>query len=120
MEARAAVKRDREPLKNRPMFISPSEPDAALKHPAFKFQTSLEKRKLFVKGLATSTTKEDVEKLFSQYGTLKDVRLVTFKSGVSKGQFFIYYLSNLLLNIIPILQDWHTSTLKMRFPPPPL
>ena len=50
-EARAALKRDREPLKNRPMFISPSEADAALKHPAFKFQTTLEKRKLFVKGL---------------------------------------------------------------------
>lgn len=32
------------------MFISPSEPDAALKHNVFKYQTTLEKKKLFVKG----------------------------------------------------------------------
>ena len=32
------------------MYISPSEPDAALKHPAFKFQATLERKKLFVKG----------------------------------------------------------------------
>lgn len=90
-EAKAALKRDREPLKNRPMFISPSEADAALKHPAFKFHTTLEKKKLFVKGLRPSATKEDVEKLFSQYGAVKDVRIVTFRNGISKGLAYVEF-----------------------------
>lgn len=36
-------------------------------------------------GLANSTTKEDVEQLFSKFGIVKDVRLATFKTGVPKG-----------------------------------
>lgn len=84
--------------------MSPSEPDAALKHPAFKYQSTLEKKKLFIKGtylrslgvslyvfilnlfdvitgLALTTTKEDLEALFKKFGILKDVRLVTFRNG---------------------------------------
>lgn len=36
-------------------------------------------------GLAPSTTKEAVQNLFSKFGIVKDVRLVTFKTGVPKG-----------------------------------
>lgn len=89
------------------MFISFSEANAALKHPVFKYQTTLEKKKLFVKGItnthhaelsfltrnalyelsgmAPTVTKEDVENLFKKFGIIKEVRMVTFKSGASKG-----------------------------------
>lgn len=90
-EVKEALKRDREPLKGRPMFISPSEPDSALKHPAFKYQSTLEKKKLFVKGLASTTTKEDLENLFSKFGILKDVRLATFRTGISKGIAYVEF-----------------------------
>lgn len=40
-------------------------------------------------GLPLSVTKEDLEKLFGQYGTLKDVRLVTYRNGHSKGMAYV-------------------------------
>lgn len=90
-EAKEALKRDREPLLGRPMFISPSEENAALKHPVFKYQASLEKNKLFVKGIEPKATKEEVEQLFTPFGKLKDVRIVTYRSGHSKGIAYVEY-----------------------------
>jgi len=90
-EALAALKRDREPINIRPMYISRNEPDSSLKTSAFKYQSSLERKKLFVKGLNPSATKEDVEKLFSPFGALKDVRIVTYRSGHSKGIAFVEF-----------------------------
>ena len=49
-EAEAALKRDREPLDGRPMFISRCDPDKLSRQPGFKYRTTLEKNKLFVKG----------------------------------------------------------------------
>ena len=49
-EAEAALKRDREPLDGRPMFISRCEPDKLSRQSGFKYRTTLEKNKLFVKG----------------------------------------------------------------------
>jgi hypothetical protein len=49
-EAEAALKRDREPLGGRPMFISRCEPDKLSRQSGFKYSTRLEKNKLFVKG----------------------------------------------------------------------
>jgi hypothetical protein len=49
-EAEAALKRDREPLDGRPMFISRCDPDKHSRQSGFKFRTTLEKNKLFLKG----------------------------------------------------------------------
>jgi hypothetical protein len=49
-EAEAALKRDRESLDGRPMFISRCDPDKLSRQSGFKYRTSLEKNKLFVKG----------------------------------------------------------------------
>ena len=49
-EAEAALKRDREVLDGRPMFISRCDPDKHSRQPGFKYRTSMEKNKLFVKG----------------------------------------------------------------------
>ena len=47
----------------------------------------------FFLGLPTTATKEEVEKLFSQFGIIKDTRLVTFRNGMNKGE---YRLTNYL------------------------
>jgi len=41
----------------------------------------------FFLGLPTTATKEEVEKLFSQFGIIKDTRLVTFRNGMNKGEY---------------------------------
>lgn len=49
-EAEAALKRDREPIDGRPMFISRCNADKHMRQSGFKYNTTLEKNKLFVKG----------------------------------------------------------------------
>lgn len=66
---------DRRPIKGRPTFISSVLRDKE-KRSVFKYSESVEKTKLFVKGLSFDATKSDLEKLFGEFGTLKDVRLV--------------------------------------------
>ena len=82
-----AMKRDRELLNGRPMYVSECNPEK--KGHTFKYSTELEKKKLFVKGLPPSVTKEALEDMFSKYGKLADVRLVTYRNGHSKGLAFV-------------------------------
>lgn len=91
--AKLALQKDREPLDGRPVLVSPCEdkknnPSVQSK---FKFATNLERNKLFIKGLPFSTTKEDLETMFKEYGPLKDVRIVTYRNGHSKGLAYIEY-----------------------------
>lgn len=51
----------------------------------------LEKNKLFVKDLSRDTTREHLEQVFSEYGTLKEVRLITYRNGHSKGLAFVEF-----------------------------
>jgi len=81
-------------IKNRPVFISEFKEDKSL--PAeFKFSKVMEKNKLFVSNIGTSTTKEYLEKLFSSVEggseTLKEVRLVTYRNGHSKGIAYVEF-----------------------------
>lgn len=92
-EASQALKKDRELLDGRPMFVSPCE-DRKKKNsskPMFKFGTGLEKNKLFVKGLPFSTTQAELEEIFRQFGDLKEVRLVTYRNGHSKGLAYVEF-----------------------------
>lgn len=50
----------------------------------FKYNASMEKQKIFISGLPFSCTKEQLEELCKSHGTLKDVRLVTYRSGKPK------------------------------------
>ena len=86
------LKRDRDPIHGRPVFISKckSEKNQGQGH-EFKYKVGLEKNKVFVKGLPLSMTKEELESVFSQYGKLKEVRMVTYRIGHSKGIAFIEY-----------------------------
>ncbi|XP_015592738.1 squamous cell carcinoma antigen recognized by T-cells 3 [Cephus cinctus] len=84
-----ALKLDRTPINSRPMFVSRCDPNKTNRGSAFKYSTSLEKNKLFVKGLPVSITKEDLIDIFKVHGTLKDVRLVTYRNGHSKGLAYV-------------------------------
>lgn len=42
-------------------------------------------------GLPLTTTKEDLEKLYKIYGALKDIRLVTYRNGHSKGLAYVEF-----------------------------
>ena len=61
------------------------------KEPAFKFNTGLEKNKLFVKNLDPETTQKELVEIFMKYGKLKEVRLPTYRNGHSKGIAFVDY-----------------------------
>lgn len=87
-EVQAALKRDREPLDGRPLFVSPCQRDRAQRQTVFKYPNKLEENKLFVKGLPRSYTKEDVRQLFKEFNPT-DVRLVTKFNGQPKGLAYV-------------------------------
>lgn len=55
------------------------------------FIQGLEKNKLFVKDLSRDTSQERLEQIFGEYGTLKEVRLITYRNGHSKGLAFVEF-----------------------------
>jgi RNA recognition motif-containing protein len=74
------------------MFISQCE-DKSLNigGSKFKYSHSLEKNKLFVSNLPFDTTKEQLEEIFKAFGKLKEIRVVTHKSGKSKGLAYVEF-----------------------------
>lgn len=77
-EVELALSFDRRPIKGRPAYLSSVSRDKE-KRQKFKYAADIEPSKLFVKGLPHDVTKEEVEALFTEFGALKDVRLVTHK-----------------------------------------
>ncbi|KAM9392445.1 squamous cell carcinoma antigen recognized by T-cells 3 [Pholidichthys leucotaenia] len=87
-----ALKLDRREVEGRPMFVSPcvdknKNPDFKV----FKYNTSMEKHKIFVSGLPFSCTKEQLEELCKNHGTIREVRLVTYRSGKPKGLAYVEF-----------------------------
>nr|XP_057927176.1 squamous cell carcinoma antigen recognized by T-cells 3 [Doryrhamphus excisus] len=87
-----ALKLDRSEVDGRPMFVSPcvdknKNPDFKV----FKYNTSMEKHKIFISGLPFSCTKEQLEEISRSHGTIKDVRLVTYRSGKPKGLAYVEF-----------------------------
>lgn len=90
-EAQNALKKDRTPVNERPMFVSECDPNRQTRKSGLRFNVGLEKNKLFVKGLPLEMNKEGVEKVFEKYGILKEVRLVTYRNGHSKGLAYVEF-----------------------------
>nr|XP_033338957.1 squamous cell carcinoma antigen recognized by T-cells 3-like [Megalopta genalis] len=86
-----ALKLDRTPIRERPMFVSRCDPNKTTRMPGFKYSSTLEKNKLFVKGLPLTMTKAELEEIFKVHGTLKEVRIVTYRNGHSKGLAYVEY-----------------------------
>ena len=83
---REALKHDRMPLEGRPVFINEMG-----KRQKFNFSASLEKHKVFIKNISPEMTTEDLRQLFEKYGTIKDIRLVTYRNGHSKGCAYVEF-----------------------------
>uniref|UniRef100_G3P1Y7 Spliceosome associated factor 3, U4/U6 recycling protein n=1 Tax=Gasterosteus aculeatus TaxID=69293 RepID=G3P1Y7_GASAC len=87
-----ALKLDRREVEGRPMFVSPcvdknKNPDFKV----FKYNNSMEKQKIFISGLPFSCTKEQLEEICKGHGTIKDIRLVTYRSGKPKGLAYVEF-----------------------------
>nr|XP_046243347.1 squamous cell carcinoma antigen recognized by T-cells 3 [Scatophagus argus] len=87
-----ALKLDRREVDGRPMFVSPCvdknrNPDFKV----FKYNTSMEKQKIFISGLPFSCTKEQLEEICKSHGTVVDARLVTYRSGKPKGLAYVEF-----------------------------
>ncbi|KAL8580978.1 hypothetical protein ACOMHN_017544 [Nucella lapillus] len=88
----AALKCDRYPVDGRPMFVSRCEDrSSGRKTHQFKYATAIEKNKLFIKNLPFTLTAEGLENIFKEHGKVKDVRLVTYRSGAPKGLAYVEY-----------------------------
>lgn len=93
-QAEKALRLDRSLVDDRPVFVSKNEDkdsDISAIQNKFKFATNMEKNKLFVSGLPFSTDKQALEDVFKTFGKVKDVRIVTFKSGKSKGLAYVEF-----------------------------
>uniref|UniRef100_A0A671QVQ6 Squamous cell carcinoma antigen recognized by T-cells 3 n=1 Tax=Sinocyclocheilus anshuiensis TaxID=1608454 RepID=A0A671QVQ6_9TELE len=87
-----ALKLDRQEVDGRPIYVSPcvdknKNPDFKV----FKYKTAVEKHKIFISGLPYSCTKETLEDLCKQHGTVKAIRLITNRSGKPKGLAYVEY-----------------------------
>ena len=81
-----ALSHDRLKIDGRPAFVS-----EVGKKKEFQFKDSLEKNKLFVNQLAHDVDERILREIFEKYGQLKDVRIVTYRNGHSKGCAYIEY-----------------------------
>ncbi|XP_034337393.2 squamous cell carcinoma antigen recognized by T-cells 3 isoform X2 [Magallana gigas] len=85
-----ALKLDRTPIEGRPMFVSKCE-DRSQKKAQFKFSTAMEKNKLFIKNLPFTCSKDALIQIFSEHGPVKEVRMVTYRSGAPKGLAYVEF-----------------------------
>ena len=83
---REALKNDRMRIGERPCFISELN-----KKVGFKFKPDIEKNKLFVSNLDSEVTGDQLRDIFVKYGDLKDVRIVTYRNGHSKGCAYVEF-----------------------------
>ncbi|TRY71315.1 hypothetical protein DNTS_002252 [Danionella cerebrum] len=87
-----ALKLDRQDVDGRPMYVSPCVDKS--KNPefkVFKYKTAMEKHKIFISGLPYSCTAETLENLCKEHGTIKAIRIVTNRSGKSKGLAYVEF-----------------------------
>ncbi|XP_028400531.1 squamous cell carcinoma antigen recognized by T-cells 3-like isoform X2 [Dendronephthya gigantea] len=86
----AALAIDRQELCGRPMFVSPCV-DKTQNPTTFRFPTSLDKCTVFVTNLPFELKSSEIEDVFKVHGKVKQVRLVTNRSGKSKGYAYVEY-----------------------------
>jgi len=87
-----ALGMDRTMLDGRPVFVSPCLDKFKNQQPQFRFALSLDKQTVFVTNLPFEITKEELVEIFAKAGSVKEVRIVTNRSGKPKGYAYIEYL----------------------------
>ncbi|XP_050068573.1 squamous cell carcinoma antigen recognized by T-cells 3 [Anopheles maculipalpis] len=118
-----ALSYDRRPLNGRPVFISNVARDKANRQHQFKYSSSFEPNKLFIKGLPFNLGRDELEKLFAPFGRIKDIRIVCYRSGKSKGLAYLEYetetaAKNAVLKMDQHVIDGFTITVAISSPPP--
>ncbi|XP_046872792.1 squamous cell carcinoma antigen recognized by T-cells 3 isoform X1 [Hypomesus transpacificus] len=118
-----ALKLDRKLVNGRPMFVSPcvdksKNPDFKV----FKYSVDLERHKIFISGLPYSCNKERLEEMCRGYGTIKDIRLVTHRSGQPKGLAYVEFAdeaeaSQAVLKMDGMVVEEHTLAVAISNPP---
>ncbi|OAF70518.1 hypothetical protein A3Q56_01731 [Intoshia linei] len=93
----AALKYDRTPVGGRPLYVSLLKEDKT-KPNSFKYSTIKEDNKVFIKYLPPDMTSSKLEELFSKFGDILNVRLITFKDGQSKGIAYIDFKTSEFAN----------------------
>ena len=93
-DVKNALKNDRMPIDGRPAFISEVKNEKNDKPKEFKYETSLETNKLFVKNIASKVTQSRLEEIYGKLDGFKEVRLITFRNGHSKGTAYIEFKSS--------------------------
>ncbi|KAM5238138.1 squamous cell carcinoma antigen recognized by T-cells 3 isoform 1-T1 [Ctenodactylus gundi] len=119
-----ALELDRKSVDGRPMFVSPCVDKS--KNPGFKvfrYSTALEKHKLFISGLPFSCTKEELEDICKEHGTVKDLRLVTNRAGKPKGLAYVEFeseaqASHAVVNMDGMAVKGHVISVAISNPPP--
>uniref|UniRef100_A0A0R3S7A8 RRM domain-containing protein n=1 Tax=Elaeophora elaphi TaxID=1147741 RepID=A0A0R3S7A8_9BILA len=91
LEAREALKMDRTQIDGRPMYVSEYKPRDKGKNTEFRYSTGLEKNKVFVNNVHYDATEEQLKEIFTTFGVVRDVRIVTHKSGKSKGCAYVEF-----------------------------
>uniref|UniRef100_A0A182NDX2 RRM domain-containing protein n=1 Tax=Anopheles dirus TaxID=7168 RepID=A0A182NDX2_9DIPT len=122
-EVAKALSFDRRPLDGRPVFISNVARDKSTRTHQFKYSSSFEPNKLFIKGLPFNLGREELQKLFEPFGRIKDIRIVCFRSGKSKGLAYLEYetetaAKNAVLKMDQFVVDGFTITVAISSPPP--
>ncbi|KAG5672721.1 hypothetical protein PVAND_002822 [Polypedilum vanderplanki] len=90
-DVKKALDLDRRPMDGRPVFISLCERDKSHRQKGFKYSTTIEPNKIFVKGISYDATEDDLKKLFGECGIINSCRIVTNKFGKSKGIAYIEF-----------------------------
>lgn len=113
----AALAKDRTPVAGRPVFVSRCN-----ERTQFKFQTGLEKNKLFVRGIPFSMDEKGLEEIFGKYGDLKQIRIVTYRNGHSKGIAYVEFTNETSATVALVQTDGmqlgkHTLQVAISNPP---
>ncbi|XP_055643637.1 squamous cell carcinoma antigen recognized by T-cells 3 isoform X1 [Toxorhynchites rutilus septentrionalis] len=122
-DVQKALSFDRRPLDGRPVFISSLARDKSNRSNKFKYAEKFEPNKIFIKGLPFEASSDDVRTLFEPFGKLKDVRLVYYRSGKSKGLAYVEYENEAAAKNAVLKMDQHnmngfTITVALSAPPP--
>ncbi|KAG0416079.1 hypothetical protein HPB47_006755, partial [Ixodes persulcatus] len=86
------------------------------------FQTGLEKNKLFVRGIPFSMDEKGLEEIFGKYGDLKQIRIVTYRNGHSKGIAYVEFTNETSATVALVQTDGmqlgkHTLQVAISNPP---
>ncbi|VDK82101.1 unnamed protein product [Litomosoides sigmodontis] len=91
LEVREALKMDRTKIDGRPMYVSEYKPHDKKKSAEFRYSTALERNKVFVNNVHYDATEEQLKEIFTTFGAVRDIRIVTHKSGKSKGCAYVEF-----------------------------